>query len=259
MRSYQNSLLAGIAAVAIIAGIGIATAQVQPGAQNGAPSAGQRHVTGSGNGGAATGMNAQGENRDNQAKRQGGTNNTAQNANQGTQHNGNGTGQSAQNGSRNNKTNRGGVAANANAGHGRHGRQSTAQRQRVPHGLQGNASGQMQGNNRNNNRAAQGTAQNGANGSVQGTGVRLSEQQRARIRQTIIGARNAPRVGRVNFSMNVGTAIPRPEYTRIHVIPVPAYLVRIEPRWRGLEYFVFRDEVVIVNPRDLRIVAIVPV
>jgi len=49
------------------------------------------------------------------------------------------------------------------------------------------------------------------------------------------------------------------EFTRIHVIPVPEYLVRIEPRRPGLEYFVFRDEVVIANPRDLRVVAIVPV
>jgi hypothetical protein len=74
----------------------VASAQVQPGAQNGAASAGQQHVTRPKNGGATRGMHAQGENRNNQAKHQGVTNRTAQNAHQGTQHNGKGAGPTAQ-------------------------------------------------------------------------------------------------------------------------------------------------------------------
>jgi hypothetical protein len=88
--------------------------------------------------------------------------------------------------------------------------------------------------------------------------VQLSEDQRTRIRQTIIESGNAPRVGRVNFNVRTGTVIPRSEFTSIRVVPVPQYLVQIEPRWRGYEYFVHQDSIVIVNPRDLRIVAIVP-
>jgi hypothetical protein len=42
------------------------------------------------------------------------------------------------------------------------------------------------------------------------------------------------------------------------VVPVPQYLVKIEPRWRSYKYFVHQDRIVIVDPRDLRIVAIVP-
>ena len=35
-------------------------------------------------------------------------------------------------------------------------------------------------------------------------------------------------------------------------------LVRIEPEWRGFLYFVYEDEVVIVSPDDMKIVAVVP-
>jgi hypothetical protein len=41
-------------------------------------------------------------------------------------------------------------------------------------------------------------------------------------------------------------------------VPVPRTLVRIEPRWRGFPYFVWMDDVSIVNPHDTRIVAVVP-
>ena len=76
------------------------------------------------------------------------------------------------------------------------------------------------------------------------------------IRDTIINASGAPRVGSVDFDVAVGTAIPR---GRIHIIPVPETLVQIEPEWRGFLYFIVRDELVIVNPEDMRIVAVVPV
>ena len=45
----------------------------------------------------------------------------------------------------------------------------------------------------------------------------------------------------------------------IEIVPVPETLVQIEPEWRGFLYFVYEDEIVIVNPDDMRIVAVVPV
>ena len=45
----------------------------------------------------------------------------------------------------------------------------------------------------------------------------------------------------------------------IHVVRVPETLVRIDPRWHGYLYFVVADQVVIVNPRDMRIVAVLEV
>jgi hypothetical protein len=63
-------------------------------------------------------------------------------------------------------------------------------------------------------------------------------------------------VGRVDFDVTVGTVIPQ---DRNQVVAVPETLVQIEPEWRGFLYFVYEDEVVIVDPSDMRIVAVVPV
>jgi len=109
---------------------------------------------------------------------------------------------------------------------------TTAQERRIPRGLQGNASGQMQ-------RQPQ-----------------LSEEQRTRIRQTVIDARGAPRVGHVDFDVRVGTHIPR---GRIHLIRVPEYLVQIDPEWADFLYFIYEDEIVVVDPNDMEIVAVLPV
>jgi hypothetical protein len=91
---------------------------------------------------------------------------------------------------------------------------------------------------------------------MQGADVRLNEQQRTSIRTTVIEAQGAPRVDHVDFDVNVGTVVPRRD---INVVPVPETLVRIEPQWSGFLYFVYEDEVIIVNPRDMRIVAVLTV
>jgi hypothetical protein len=88
------------------------------------------------------------------------------------------------------------------------------------------------------------------------SGVTLNDEQRTRIRNTVINARGAPRIGSIDFDLAVGTAIPR---GRIEIVPVPETLVAIEPAWRGFRYFIYEDELVIVDPHDMRIVAVVPV
>jgi len=107
----------------------------------------------------------------------------------------------------------------------------TAQRnEKTLRGLQGNASVPMQGSH-----------------------VNLTADQRTRIRDSVIDARGAPRAGHVDFDVRVGTLVPRRD---IHVVRVPRTLVEIDPAWRGFLYFVVGDEVVIVNPHDMRIVAV---
>ncbi len=83
----------------------------------------------------------------------------------------------------------------------------------------------------------------------------LSPQQRTTIRNTVFNAPRAPRAAQAPFAVAVGTTIPR----TFHVAPVPGTLIRIYPGWRGMRYFVFQDEVVIVNPYTFQIVAVVPV
>jgi uncharacterized protein DUF1236 len=57
----------------------------------------------------------------------------------------------------------------------------------------------------------------------------------------------------VNFSVSVGTVIPRSVTLR----PVPATVVTIIPQYRGYEFFVVRDQYVIVEPRTHKIVDVI--
>ena len=112
----------------------------------------------------------------------------------------------------------------------------TAQRNESLKGLQGNTAVPMRG--------------------AGGANVTLNEQQRTQIHDTIINGRGAPRVGNVDFDVTVGTTIPR---GHLHLVRVPETLVRIDPGWRGFLYFVYNDEIVIVDPHDMRIVEVLPV
>ncbi len=100
------------------------------------------------------------------------------------------------------------------------------------------------------------TVLQGLQGNASGTNVKLTEEQRTTLRQTIINGSNSPRVTNVNFDVTVGTVIPR---NSVRVVPVPETLVAIEPAWRGFLYFVYEDDVVIVSPGDMRIIAVLAV
>jgi Protein of unknown function (DUF1236) len=99
------------------------------------------------------------------------------------------------------------------------------------------------------------TGMEGLQGNATGMHAQLTEQQRTQVRDTVINARGAPRANNVTFDVIAGTIIRR---GAVSVVPVPPTLVRIDPAWRGMRYFVFQNEVVIVNPRGMRIVAVVP-
>jgi hypothetical protein len=85
--------------------------------------------------------------------------------------------------------------------------------------------------------------------------VTFTTEQRTKIRETVLVGGNAPRVSNINFSINVGTAVPR----TIRVVAVPEVIVEIHPAWRGFLYFVYEDEIVIVDPNTYRIVAVLDV
>jgi hypothetical protein len=84
--------------------------------------------------------------------------------------------------------------------------------------------------------------------------VNLTTEQRTTIRNEVLTA-NAPRATNINFSINVGTVVP----SSVRVVEVPATIVKIHPRWKGYRYFVYNDEIVIVEPRTLKIVAVLDV
>jgi hypothetical protein len=287
MKKYQNSLLAGVAALALVAGTGFAMAQQSSehgsmGSKGASPQAGQsmNHQSMG-----REGMQSQAQDKSKGTQTQAQDKGSSSTQNQAQERGNTKANETAQTG---NKANAGpagrqadenmgkrGTKSSARAEHmnrgSRNDRQNTAERQRTLKGLQGNAQNenqqgssagskstgsnqaQQQPQNNNRERGTENAQVNG--GGTRGGSVQLSEQQRTQIRTTVINGHNAPRVGHVDFDVRVGTAIPR---GRIHVVPVPETLVRIEPRWRGFLYFVYEDEVVIVNPRTYHIVAVVP-
>jgi outer membrane biosynthesis protein TonB len=87
-----------------------------------------------------------------------------------------------------------------------------------------------------------------------GTSAALSTEQRTRI-STVIRQQNVQRVTNVNFSISVGTRVPR-TVTRHRL---PATVIEVYPSWRGYEYILVGDEIIVINPRTLEIVAVISV
>jgi hypothetical protein len=83
-------------------------------------------------------------------------------------------------------------------------------------------------------------------------GGKLSTEQRTQI-TTVIKSQHVQPVTNVNFSISVGTRVPR----NVGFHPLPAQIVTIYPDWRGYEFFLVRDQIVVVNPRTLEIVAVI--
>jgi hypothetical protein len=135
------------------------------------------------------------------------------------------------------------------------------QQQNNDPGQQNNQRTQQNNAPQNNNAQQNNAQQNNARPNVQGENrtdaagrVTLNEEQRTKIQQTVLSSRDAPRVDRVNFRIDVGVEVPR----EIRVVEVPQTLVEIYPEWRGHQYFVVQDEIVIVD-RSRRILARAPV
>ncbi len=82
--------------------------------------------------------------------------------------------------------------------------------------------------------------------------IALNEQQRTRVSSAIRSAHIRPE--RVNVSIRVGTAVPR----SVRLETLPASLVEILPEYRGYRYFATEDRIVIVDPRSDEIVAFLP-
>lgn len=88
-----------------------------------------------------------------------------------------------------------------------------------------------------------------------GAAAKLSTEQRTQITSVIREERVAP-VTNVNFSISVGTRVPR-EGISLHALP--SRVVTIYPEWRTYKYIVVKEEIVIINPDTYEIVAVLNV
>lgn len=257
MRSTRTTLLVGIAALALVAGNGFASAQEKSESSKGVPHAAQQM-----NHSGTSGPSSQGAQTQEPAamSKQGQRAEGAQNRAQKEEQNRS----SAQSNEKKGATateNERSKRANTAQERGRKGGQNAAERNRngntaaEQQNRTGGTAAQQQNRTGGNMNAERGrTGMEGLQSNASGMNVRLTDQQRTEIRSTVINGHGAPRVAHVDFDVTVGTVIPR---GRIHVVAVPETLVRIEPAWRGFLYFVYEDEVVIVDPNDMKIVAVV--
>ena len=84
--------------------------------------------------------------------------------------------------------------------------------------------------------------------------VHLSEQQRTNVQETIVKEPNVNRINQVNFSINVGTRVPR----SVRLAPLPASVISLVREYRSYRYFVANDEICIVDPNSYEIVEVIP-
>jgi hypothetical protein len=88
-----------------------------------------------------------------------------------------------------------------------------------------------------------------------GAGAKLTTDQRTKI-TTVIRNEHAAPVNNVNFSIAVGTRVPR---EGVSFRPLPAEVVTIYPEWRGYEYILVRNQILVIDPGSYEIVAILDV
>ena len=81
----------------------------------------------------------------------------------------------------------------------------------------------------------------------------LSTEQHAKIRETL-RAEKTERLTNVQFSISVGEAIPR----TVHLYRLPPRIVEYAPQYRDYEYILVGDDILIIDPRTHRIIAVIP-
>jgi hypothetical protein len=86
-----------------------------------------------------------------------------------------------------------------------------------------------------------------------GAHANLSTEQRTKI-TSVIRNQHVSSVNNVNFSISVGTRVPR---EGVHFYPLPAEVVTIYPEWRGYEFIVVHDQIIVIEPSTYEIVAVI--
>jgi hypothetical protein len=80
--------------------------------------------------------------------------------------------------------------------------------------------------------------------------AKLTTEQRTKI-SSVIREQKVERVN-LNVSVSVGTRIP----ASVHVHPLPQQVIVIYPEWRGYDYILVGEQIVIIDPRTHEIVAV---
>jgi hypothetical protein len=97
------------------------------------------------------------------------------------------------------------------------------------------------------------TERGGSDRLSQARSVQLSSEQRDHIKSIVTTNRTA-RLNNANFDVRVGVRVPR----SVHIVALPEDIVRIVPQYRGFDYVLVRNEILIIDPDTFEIVAVLP-
>lgn len=82
----------------------------------------------------------------------------------------------------------------------------------------------------------------------------VTTEQRTRIREHRSAlVRGRVERSRINFNISVGTVVPR----TVTFYELPPTIVEVVPAWRGYRYILVEDEIVIIDPGSYRIIAVI--
>ena len=130
-----------------------------------------------------------------------------------------------------------------------------AQRGERTDGQRGERNDAQRGERNDGQRGERNDAQRGERNDAQrGEHKTLTVEQKTKVRETVLRGSSAPRVTSVNFNVSVGTVVP----TTVRVVELPPVLIEYYPDWRGYLYFVYNDEIIVVD-RNHRIIAVLEV
>lgn len=100
--------------------------------------------------------------------------------------------------------------------------------------------------------AGKGKAAQGKRDDSAGERVKISQQQRTTVRERLSKQAQRNRVDRVDFDLRVGVNVPR--NIALHVLPPD--VVEIVPAYRSYRYVYVGDQIVIIDPSDYMVVAV---
>jgi len=251
-----NRFLVSVAAIALIAGAGAANAQGGMNREGGSAATQQSTPGGSSTGGAATQREPSGTSgmKSTQSEQQ-----KSPGAAKGERAEDNAPGQKSKNMRTENETKSGAkdMKAEGREGHDKNmkaeGREDRDKNMKAE-GRDTNTKAEgREGRDTNSN--AQRTDERSQTTTGQaGAGARLSTEQRTQITTVIRNEHVAP-VNNVDFAISVGTRVPR---ERVQLRALPSEVITIYPQWRGYEFFLVRDQIVVVDPRSGEIVDVIP-
>jgi hypothetical protein len=84
------------------------------------------------------------------------------------------------------------------------------------------------------------------------TSAPMSSEQNSKLRETLKGEKSERLTG-VKFSISVGEAVPE----SVHFHRLPDRIVEYAPQYRDFDYILVGDDILIVDPRTHRIVAVI--